>query len=278
MTSQGSRKMIELFITVFDGNYKNVLDEDNSWFLLYKSSFISKKTILVNDISDIDKFNKILNPILKKHNDISVKYVHEFSAKAKIKFKLNINEQTKGYYYAIQYFVAILLCEHPYLFNVSSDCKLFFEEDFLLDSISELKRNKDMITTTLPWSNKINVGLHEQNAFFKDSDIVSEQNKFYYSYGFSDQVFFADTEKLRKIDFNIQSLKANYYPTYGGECFEKRMAMYHMSEYKFRGIYNKYYYLHDVKPLYKRINAKEIKTLILFGLEKIKSIEKRHCV
>jgi hypothetical protein len=243
--------VIELFITVFDGNYRKVLS-DKSWFLSYRNTLICKKTILVNDLSDLEDFGHRLRIALEKYPEIEIKYVEHYREQTKSKFNLDINHNTVGYYYTIQYFVALLLCQQPFLFNVSSDCEMFFESDFLSNSIEELGKDSKMLTTTLPWSKNLNVGLHEQNLDFPNQRLNG--NSFYHSYGFSDQVFIGDVKKLKNLDFNVKRPGTEHFPAYGGESFEKRVAMSHRANQAYRGVYKKYYYLHDKKSIFFKFN------------------------
>lgn len=213
--------MITLTTIVYDGNIDRVLAPD-SYFSTYKG----KKLLVVNNLT------KEINTEFETLN------VNDHKEEAKKFFKLDIGENTKGYWYTIPYFVMLLKIK-GHILNVSSDCKVSFEDDFIKDSIEELK-NPDVLSTTLEWLP--DVGKHEA---------VKESDKFYYSKGFSDQVFIADVDKLRNVDYNTTydfdyyGLGANGEVFHGGNSFEKRLATYMRKEGKFRGIYKKYNYTHE---------------------------------
>jgi hypothetical protein len=215
--------MITLTTIVWEKNYKKVLDP-GSFFMQYKG----KKVLVVNNVtSEINYDGKIL-------------YVKDHAEEAKKFFKLDIDESTKGYYYTMAYFVMLLKID-GYILNVSDDCIAKFEADFIKNSVEELILNPKVLTTTLEWGEGVGKG-----------EMVDESPNFYYSKGFSDQVFFADTETLRGLDYNIVD-DWDYYGLavygsnavhHGGNSFEKRLATYMKHNNLYRGIYKKYNYKH----------------------------------
>lgn len=233
--------MISLNTTIYEGNFDSVLDE-NSWFLNYKSDIVKEKVLLINNISSKDRLKEKLDKA-RECQVIDSIIIDDHKEEAKEFFKLDLNEQTLGYHYTIQYFVSFLKCKQPFIFNVSSDCILHFEDDYLHDSISELSKNENAITTTLPWSSTSNVGKEEQDriGILK----YEELEKFYYSPYFSDQVFVVDINKIKKANFNTNHPGTDFFPTYGGNCFEKRLCSYFFTEQKYRLIYKKYHYIHN---------------------------------
>jgi|GEM_PF-4714593 len=257
--------MITLNTTIWDGDFDQVLDE-KSWFLNYQNDLVKEKLITVNNVKkeNLARLQEKIKNAQTKHK-IRVIFVDDVKEEAKKFFNLKIDESTLGYYYTIQYFVFILKCSEPYVFNVSADCDVFFENDYFVESIKALKADEKAVATTLSWNQDMNVGLHEQNEMFKKFGYKKpELENFYYSVGFSDQVFFADIAKLKNVDFNIQNKEASQFPKYGGECFEKRLCSYFLAHHSYRLIYKKYYYVHNIPKtpkLYKRIFNKMKKIL-----------------
>jgi len=238
--------MITLNTTIWDGDFDSVLDE-TSWFFCYQHPLVTEKMLTVNNIRPENK-DRLLSKIKKIQEKHSVKivWVDEKKEEAKKFFNIDINEKTLGYYYTIQYFVFILECKTPYIFNVSADCDVYFEDDFLKDSIEILEKDPYAITTTLPWSIDTSVGQHEENEMFR---IIHKKmpllEKFYYSIGFSDNTFIGNIEKLKKINYNLDHPLAQYFPLYGGNCFEKRVCSYFLHTESYRLIYKKYHYIHN---------------------------------
>jgi len=239
--------MITLNTTIWEGDFDQILDE-KSWFLNYKSNNVKEKTLIINNVRKESR-DKLLSKIknAQKNQNINIVYVDEYKEEAKRFFNLNIDESTPGYVYTIQYFVALLKCNQPYIFNVSSDCELFFKEEYLNDSIEALQSNQKAITTTLPWSEDIRVSINEQNQMYKYFGKPElELEKFYYSVGFSDQTFFGDVSKLRNVNYNTTHPNTEHFPAYGGNSFEKRLCSYFLNQHSYRLVYKKYHYIHHV--------------------------------
>jgi len=257
--------MITLNTTIWEGDFDKVLDE-KSWFLNYQNELVKEKTLIINNIKK-ESLDRLKEKIAKaqKRQKINIIYVNEVKEEAKRFFNLDINESTLGYYYTIQYFVSILKCNQPYIFNVSADCDVFLKDDFFTDSIDALLKDPRAIATTLSWKQNVNVGLHEQNEMFKKFGKTEPLlENFYYSAGFSDQIFLGDVKKLKKINYNIKNKDTDHFPKYGGECFEKRLCSYLLTEHSYRLVYKKYYYIHNMPkpiPIYKKLLNK-IKKLL----------------
>lgn len=243
-------KMITLNTTIWEEDFDQVLDE-KSWFLNFQHPIVTEKTLVINNIENRSK-SRLLEKIARatQNQKINIVFVDDAKKEAKKFFNLKIDESTLGYYYTIQYFVSILKCTQPYIFNVSADCDVYFEEDYLKDSIEVLRNNIKAITTTLPWSTDPFVGINEQDAMFKMfKEEKTTLDNFYYSCGFSDQVFIGDIGKLKNIDYTLIHPSATQFPAYGGDCFEKRLCSYFLREHAYRLIYKKYHYVHNIpKP------------------------------
>ena len=236
--------MITLNTIIWEGNFDQVLDE-NSYFLNINSPLIKEKNLIVNNISSKDRFYNKLEAARKKHN-INFYLVEENINEALSFFNIDINENTLGYYYTAPYFVAFLKSKEPYLLNISSDCVVSMEDDYLTDSIDELSKNEDAIATTLPWRANRDVGSPEQEKMFR---IYGREfpllEKFHYCSGFSDQVFLTELERMKKVDFNTSHDGTNHFPIYGGNSFEKRLCSYFLNNQKYRLVYKNHHYIHD---------------------------------
>lgn len=222
--------MIILSTVVWEKTFEEVLKQD-SWFLTYKSPLITRKLLVVNNVDSIEHLKQMI-----EGKDIEVCWVDDYQDAAKKHFGISIDENTLGYYYTIPYFVLLYKYPEHYIFNVASDCDVVVGDDFFEDSIKELRKN-NVYSTTIPWSDTIDVGKHEQVEEYPESD------KFNYSTGFTDQVFFTDTKKLKGIDFTIDC--DGDFPFYGGNSFEKRIICYQRAENKYRAVYKKYNFKHN---------------------------------
>jgi hypothetical protein len=241
--------MITLSTIVYEGNFRKLLQED-SWFLNYKSKYISKKRLNVNNVYSIEEFQYLLSKV--KTDEIEVVDVNVESENANNFFKLNTDRNTFGYNYIMPYFTDLLTISTEYVFNVASDCQehINFNDDFFENSIKILNEDEEVMVTTIPWrqTDITTLGLGEQHHAdsinrSQNIDIKSNDN-FWFSKVMSDQVFVAKIDKLKKCDFTITQ-NLHPYPSYGGFAFEIRLGNHFMINNRYRAIYKTDgYYLH----------------------------------
>lgn len=253
--------MITLNCILYDGNYEQVVSKD-SWFFTFKSDYITKKRLTINNLENIDNFYKLLKNT-NKHEEIEIIFVDDYYQEANIFFNLNMTKDTLGYNYCLPYFVDILTTKTPYILNVSSDCynQISIGDNFFKDSIDVLKNNDEYCVTTISWeeswlkigiptgipSNISCIGEWEQinNTKFNKEN---EFEKFYCSEFFSDQIFIGNIEKLKKLNYNLKNITKQNEPWYGGgNSFELRLSNSLAEKNTFRLIYKdtEMYYKHN---------------------------------
>lgn len=248
--------MITLTTIIYEGNYKDVLNE-NSWFFRFESKYITNKLIIINNLSSIDEFTSLYNNLKLKHK-FNFIYVQDYIKEVNDFFGIELSESVKGYVYTAPYFAMILNVDTKYVLNVASDCMddIFLENTFFEDSLIEFENNKNCSTTMLPWvkdnkimKNGLKIGEHEEMVFSLQN-IRVEDKKFNYSLGFTDQFFLANIDKLKSVNYNLPEKYNETYkgPIYGGNCFEKRMVGHQSFTKTYNLIYNSnQYYIHDNK-------------------------------
>jgi hypothetical protein len=192
--------MITLNTIIYEGNFREVLNND-SWFMTFSDELITNKMLTINNVLSIDE----LNILLDKYPKVKKFYVNDYDEIVKLKFNLNIDKNTVGYYYTIPYFVAIENTKTEFLLNVASDCMLdiLVTNDFFVDSIKEIKSNKKCSTTMIGWTknspNKLKIGEYENIETFKKlNKPFYDSENFNYRFGFTDQFFLAETSLLKK--------------------------------------------------------------------------------
>lgn len=249
--------MITLNTIVYEGNFRDVLSV-GGWFLDFKTKYITKKMITVNNINSKDEFKEIIDRITK-FIDLDVVYVDDFKTQMINKYKLYINESNIGYIYTIPYFVTIDNIKTEFILNVASDCMgdIRISDEFLEKAIIELRTNLLCSTTMVAWTknnyimkNNRKIGEHEEIETLKILDRqINQSDRFNYSAGFTDQFFMGVVEKLKKIDYNISESHSNiiyHGPSYGGNSFEKRMVAHQIYNNTYNCIYKgDDYYIHD---------------------------------
>ena len=232
--------MITLSTIIYEGNFREILKPD-SWFLNYNSKYISKKRLNVNNIQSVEDFEYLLDKI--SNINIEVYYVSNKSEEANEYFKLNTDINTHGYNYIMPYFTDLLTIETEYILNVASDCQgnISISDSFIEDSMNILNDDDDVLVTTLPWGNPFSKSAGDAEQEHCDSidnykeNPVKRSDKFWFSKVFSDQLFIAKIDKLKKTDFTITS-NLHPYPSYGGLSFEMRLGNNLMTNNKYRAI------------------------------------------
>jgi hypothetical protein len=91
--------MITLNTIIYEGNFNNFLQQNN-WFFSFKSKYITKKLITVNNLNSIELFESRVNE-LKELFDFDVIYVKDYLTESKEFFNLTIDPSDTGYYYTI---------------------------------------------------------------------------------------------------------------------------------------------------------------------------------
>jgi hypothetical protein len=240
---------------LYENNYKKILNEQ-SWFFNYQSDIITKKLITVNNVSGRDFMESELDSWKEKYN-FEYFFVEDYEKQAIDFFNLDIDKKTTiGYYYIIPYFSLTLFLNEGFVFHVSEDCtqKLYFDDTFLIESKKEILNNDKIPATTLSWgypkqSFGKDVGEWEQEeAFIAKNKVEPNLDNFWMSIGFSDQLFVASVDKLKKIDYNLENYDgpgccgAPYCPN----SWERRLSDYLYNNDQYRGVWknNQHYYIH----------------------------------
>jgi hypothetical protein len=252
--------MITLNTILYEGNFVKYLTDD-CWFFTFKSKYITKKLLTINNLTSIELFNELINKLKVKH-DFDVVFVSDYDTEAIKKFNLNMDANSIGYWYSIPYFVDILTITTPFIFNVSSDCcdEIKVNDDYFEKSINILNGDNDYPVTTLPWgehwgtvgvpngipSHVSCVGEWEQ-LNLPEYTIEKALDDFWCSGVFSDQVFIGHIDKLKAIDYNCPKMGRYNGPPYGGSnAFEARLSEYLAKNNLFRLIFKnkELYYKH----------------------------------
>ena len=233
--------MITLSTSAYEKDFKSTLNKEN-WFYKVKNPLITKKIVIINNISSIDEFL-----ILKKEfeKDFEFYFSSEYISQINDTFNVLLNPTDVSHHYSIHHYTAILVNNNNYCLHVSPDCLIVGDHlsDFFQNSILLLDTDDDVLTTTLSWlpPEKLDdLGNHCQKEF----NIKKTNNFFYFTKVFSDQVYFYKVDKLKKCDFTITS-SSHPFPTYGINSFEYRLTNHLIKKNNYRSIYkNKIYYIH----------------------------------
>lgn len=240
--------MITLTTILYENNFRFHLKE-NPWFREFNSKYITKKRLLVNNLTSTQEFEDILNELYDPE-EVELVYVSDYAEEVIDFFGLDTKEGELGYNYTVPYFVNIYTCNTPYFFNVSSDCcvDICVKDSFFEKSIKLLEQDKDYAVTALSWEKDWSVYGYPDEISRRDitcvgqweqvhiSDLREELEDFWCSEVFWDGVFLAHVDKLKAINYQecIGANKKMAVAPYGGKgSFECRIADY----LKYKNVY-----------------------------------------
>jgi hypothetical protein len=252
--------MITLTTILYEKNFRFHLKE-NPWFREFNSKYITKKRLVVNNLTSTQEFEDILNELYNPE-ELELVYVSDYAEEVINFFKLNTKEGELGYNYTVPYFVNIYTCKTPYFFNVSSDCcvDICVKDSFFEKSIRLLDQDNDYIATTLStekdwatygypsftlweaeqiYGRGITCQGEWEQVNIPDFTKEQELEDFWCSATFWDGIFLGHTNKLKSIDYQecsgYNSIQA--VSPYGGKgAFENRIADYLMYKNVYRAM------------------------------------------
>jgi len=232
---------ITLVSTLYEGNFKQHLNEDG-WFFKFESKYITKKRLIVNNLYSIDEFNSIVNNLSKNH-DFEVVYVEDYADGVIKKYNLNVDKNHIAYNFCVPYFVNIDTCKTPYFFNVSTDCciDIHIDDDYFLKSIDLLDNHPEYSVkglATIPSHCKYSPDksmehpTHEVGEWGQINCVGYTEEKsleyFWVCNLFSDQVFVGKVDNFKKVDWNQATGSYQLMPRdrAGSEAFECKVSDY----------------------------------------------------
>ncbi len=222
---------------------------ENDWELILKTSRLEnlikrcnhhfdQHILYINNVKDPAEVEKHAQRLIDKGVIDQFVHVHKHSDEALNFFNLNKEKLGKGYYYSIAELVSIYLTKTEYLLHFSSDA--IPEKDilspWLQSGIDLLQNNPKVKVFNLTWN-------HREKEAKKES--LTEDENFYFGYGFSDQMYLVRTEDFRAPIYEEFNESSKRYPQYGGELFEKRVDSWMRNHEHLRATYKHGSYLHQ---------------------------------
>ena len=200
---------------------------ENDWELALKTSRLKESILRCHHSFDhrVIYINNVKNPsIVEAHAQRLINegvidqfvHVHEHAQETLDFFQLSKEKLGKGYYYSIAELVSIYLTKTKYLLHFSSDAipEKNIAFNWLQQGIHLLETNSEVKVFNLTWNHRFHEAKNES---------LSEDDQFYYGYGFSDQMYLVRTADFRAPIYEEINDASERYPKYGGELFEKRV-------------------------------------------------------
>ncbi len=198
-----------------------------------------ERWVIVNNVNDRVKVENICNRLCSKGLITAYFFSDDFADMVLSSLGIEKSSFRGGYYYSIAELVSIYLCKTEYLLFYKGDCFLPYPVNWIDESINLLERDNTVLVCNPLWNFR-----HDEVK--KES--FDENDKFWFSFGFSDQCFLIRTRDFKRKIYNESNDVSLRFPSYGGECFEKRVDSYMRNHGLCRGVCKYAVYIHKNFP------------------------------
>lgn len=203
----------------YENDWKLILERGYLQSMIEKSNYnFAEKVLNINNVSDTDKVKKAADILVSRNVLTSYFVVDEHSDEVLRAFDLEKDSFRGGYYYSIAELTAIYFCKTDFLLHFSGDSVIERSQFNWIDSAIELMNNsRDILVANPTWNNRY---------WEARKECFSEDDDWFYGYGFSDQCYLIRSENFKGRIYNEHNRASERYPKYGGELFEKRVDSY----------------------------------------------------
>lgn len=228
-------KKVSFSITVYDGNYQNVL---LSGFLEEQLKILNydfyENIITINDISDKEYVVKIIK---EKFPSFRILSTDEKTSEVLGAFNQTRQSLNPGYFYSNHLFYNLYYSKSRYLFHISSDCPLIkFDSSFFEESIDIMMKHRNIISAMPSW---------DETFIAPKEESVEEIGNFYKAKGFTDQICLYKKSVFMKDIYNYKHPLSANFPEYGENSFERKVHSFMYCCDKYRIIHKNSCYKHQ---------------------------------
>ncbi len=205
------------------------------------------KTLFINNVKNYQKVAEAAEKLKAKKIIDRIIRVDDYAEEALKFFNITKGE---GYYYMIQFLMAVYKGSCDYLLNFSGDSVLINDDEWIDTAIKKMKEDNRIIVANALYDGNYKQAMRE--SFDTDEN-------FYVSYGFSDQCFLINPEFFRADIYNEENELSEFYPERGRGSFEERI-------YKFMRNH-KYYRITHKRAVYRHKNLAKNKFKTFMALQ-----------
>ncbi len=259
MSTLPGAETISFFTNCYEGDWERVLKENRLETMIErcKTNFF-EKVLIINNVKDRNQVEQYAKAAVDKKiidayyfaEDHSEAILSAFSISRK-SFHLDFYD---GYWYSMGPLAAIYFCKGKYLLYFTCDCMI--EEGaspgWITDSVELMKKDSSIFVAN---------PIGDDNRGECKDGTLREDDKYYYTIGFSDQCFLVETSRFYGDIYNDYHYFSERYPVYAGDLFEKRVNSYMSLNLLTRIIRKDVYYSHE-KLLNKELEALRAKPSI----------------
>lgn len=236
--------MVTFEIKVWEKDWRFILQANYLREIIKRCKYhFPERVVTINNNSSRTQIEKRLKCLIRKNIITAYNFVEDYETATLDFFKLNEKNFSGGYYYSIAELVALYRCTTPYLLHFAGDTFMSKQSDAWIEkSINILSAKKGLLVSNPSWDCDPQ-GVVSQAFVFEDEFAIGDR--------FSDQCFLVNTEKFKQINFSEKNNEiAQYYPTYGGDLFEKKVAEYMKNHLNYRAtfLHSGYWHLNYPQP------------------------------
>lgn len=229
-------KNISFATSVWEKTYQTFLSPSGLRVQYDKIAYPFKtKLIIINNVEDKEGVKKLIQ---KNYPDFDYICVEDMEEEVLLYFEISKRELIldNAYWYTIQHLTRCYMSTTPYFFSLSEDCSMAGISNDWIDESIDIMEDADNIICAMPsW---------EKSMYGPSAEAVAQIGNFYLASGFTDQVCLGKTEVFKEPIYFFTHPDSERYPSYAGNCFEKRINSYMKTNHKYRLISKKEYYIH----------------------------------
>jgi hypothetical protein len=213
-----NKNTVTLSVNIFERTYNNIFKKD--FFKNIEDKFNYKFDqihVTINNVNYRDKVEKKVLRLRDKGIITNFYFVEDYIDKALKNFGIGYDVLGKIPHYSDFLYVSIFVTQTKFLCYFDPDNTILKEGPWIRDSIHLLNKNKSIMATA-PTHGK----------FCPPEDVLFENQKFYFYYTFTDQIFFIRKKDFSRDIYYYKTLSsfARYPLAYIFPVFEQRVDSY----------------------------------------------------
>ncbi len=225
---------------------------EKDWRFILTSGFLRETMARLSPLSShrLVMINNVEDPrLVARHAETLVSagviddfiFVSDYADETLSFFGLSKRDLGRGYYYSISELVSLYLCRTEFLLHFSGDTKANDNTpiNWYHDALKLLAHATNVSVVNLTWDSKFREA---------EKDSLSKDDKFFYGYGFSDQMYLVRTADFKNQIYGYSHPESRRYPAHGGESFEKRVDSWMRTNGRLRATSRDWAYTHSNFP------------------------------
>ena len=228
---------------VWENDWQAILTTDRLGQSVKRCGFsFADRLLMINNVSDMAAVRRAADSAVEAGTITRVVAVDEHAEAALQMAGLTRAGLDKGYLYSIPPLVGLLQCRTAYFLYFTGDTIVAPDAppDWLDRALDLLEARPDVKAVNLTWNRRYRQAARQS---------VDDDADFWFSRGFSDQMFLVRAAELRAPVYDHYHPAVRHFPERAGEPFEKRVAMWLRATGGFRATYRHGAYLNrTIRP------------------------------